>query len=172
MKKTLAYNYQGYVNSKGFLNYGIPTAVICLIINYFSRGAAVPLVAVGPDLMITVFLTVLICTLTGVPGINAEVRKNAAPKAPMNKWDHPFYSHFSDKLLPLAVQFALFSTLIFGMIPSGILATVASISGNLSMAIDPITYFIVKSLYCGVFISFAMRWVTACVLAQKTCSMK
>lgn len=168
----MAYHYQRYVNAKGFLNYGIPTAIICLIINYFSRGAAMPLVAVGPDLMITVFLTALICSLTGIPGIHADIKKGAAPRAPMNKWEHPFYQHFSDKLLLLSIQFAVFATLIFGMIPSGILSTLAALSGNLNLTVDPITYFIVKSLYCGVFISYTMRWVTACVLAQKTCTMK
>ena len=56
---------KSYLNSKGIFNYGIPTAVICLIIYYFLRGGDMPFTGIGADLMIPVFSTILLLAING-----------------------------------------------------------------------------------------------------------
>lgn len=157
---------KSYLNNKGIFNYGIPTAVLCLIIYYFLRGDAMPFSGIAADLMIPVFVTVFICALTAVPGIRGDLKKGKAPSMPLEKASHPIYKHFSDNLVIVSIQFALFSTLIFAMIPGGIFAVIASFSGEKAPSFSPNTYWILKSLYSGVFISFSMKWLACCTVAQ------
>ena len=161
---------KSYLNSKGIFNYGIPTAVLSLIIYYFLRDGAMPFAGIGADLSIPVFVTVFICTLTAVPGVRGDMRKNKAPTMPMEKASHPVYRHFSDNLVVMSIQFAIFATLIFAMIPGGIFALIASFAGEKDLSFSANTYWILKSLYSGVFVAFSMKWVTYCAVSQQQAS--
>ena len=161
---------KSYLNSKGIFNYGIPTAVICLIIYYFLRGGDMPFTGIGADLMIPVFSTIFICTLTAVPGIRGDIRKNKAPAMPLEKSNHPVYRHFSDNLVIMSIQFALFSTFLFAMIPGGIFAMLSSFAGEKVLSISANAYWILKSLYSGVFVAFSIKWVTYCAVSQQQVS--
>ena len=160
------YDVKKYVNTKGWLNYGLPTMVICGVIYYFLMAGPMPLIAVGADIWLSVLITVFVCAATGIPGIRADIRKGAAPLAESPKWEHPVYRHFSDKLLLQAIQFAALSTVIFGFGLGGLLAVIAVMSGNMDMAFPPVVYWIAKSIYSGLFVALAMKWVTNCTLSQ------
>lgn len=155
-----------YVDTKGWLNYGLPTMVICGVIYYFLKAGPMPLIAVGADIWLSVFITIFICSATGIPGIRADIRKGAAPRAEFPKWEHPVYRHFSDNLVVQSIQFALLSTVLFGFGLGGLLAVIAVMGGDMAMAFHPVVYWIGKSIYSGVFVALTLRWVTACTLSQ------
>jgi hypothetical protein len=158
---------KSYLNNKGIFNYGIPTAVICLIIYYFLRGDAISFAGIGADLMIPVFVTVFICVITLIPTVRGEMRKGKVPPMPLEKANHPIYRHFSDNLVVMSIQFAIFSTLIFAMIPGGILAVIAFYSSEKELVISPNAYWILKSLYSGVFVAFSIKWAAYCTVSQQ-----
>jgi len=166
-KPTAAPTLKGYINSKGIFNYGIPTAVICLIIYFFLKGDSVKFISIGNDLWISVFVTVFICSITGIPGILGDIRKEKAPAAELTAAAHPVYRHFSGNMVLMSLQFSLAAMLIFAMIPGGIFATIAVMSGNLDLAINPYVYWVLKSLYSGFFVACTLRWVTACTLCHR-----
>lgn len=163
-------DYKSYINQKGVMFFGIPTAVICLVIYYFLKGDPMPYTGICSDLWLSVFITIFICTLTGTPGVVGDIRKGKAPFVPLTKNDHPIYKHISGRLLVQAIQFGLLSMFIFALIPGGIFSIIATMSGNPDLSFDPVTYWILKSLYSGFFVACTMKWVTYHALAmhQKT----
>ena len=163
--------WKSYLNSKGVLNYGIPTAVICLVIYYFLRGDDVLYTAVGSDLWISVFVTVFICSITGIPGVASDVKKNKAPEMPLDKAVHPAFKHLSNNLLIQSLQIAFYATLIFAMIPGGIFATIAAMSQNPDLAINANLYWVLKSMYSGLFVAVSIKHATYVAVAQRQSTM-
>ncbi len=157
---------KSYLSTKGIINYGIPTAIVCLVIYYFLTKEAMPLINIAGDLLLPVLITVFICALTCVPGIKGDIKKGKAPAAALEKTEHPVYKCIAGSLVGQAIEFAILAMLVFAMIPGGILAAVATMSGHTELAIGKTTYWILKSIYSGVFVNYAMRWATHNTLAQ------
>lgn len=155
-----------YLSAKGFGNYAVPTAVICLVIYALITKEPMPFINVAGDLLLPVFITVLICALTLVPGIKGDLKKGKAAWTDVDKATHPVYRKIPKSLVGQAIGFAVLATLIFAMIPGGILAAIATMSGNTDLAIGKTAYWILKGIYSGVFINFTMRWATNNTLAQ------
>lgn len=164
-------NWKSYLNQKGIFNYGIPTAVLCLIIYYFLRGEDMLFTAIGADLWIPVFVTVFICALTAIPGVASDVKKGKAPEMPLNKDIHPVFQHLSDNTVIQSLQFAFFATLIFAMIPGGIFAVIASMAKNPDLSISANLYWVLKSLYSGIFVAATLKRVTYTAVAQRQKTM-
>ena len=163
--------WKSYLTTKGIANYGIPTALVCLIIYYFMRGEDMLLTAVASDLWIAVFVTTFICALTCIPGVVSDIKKNKAPEMPLDKDIHPAFKHLSDKLVVQSIEIAFVSMLVFGMIPGGICATIAMMAKKPELAINANLYWILKSIYSGVFIAIAMKHTTYVAVSQRQKTM-
>lgn len=155
-----------YLTRRAVVNSGIPTAIICLPIYYFLKNGPVLYTSVAGDLLLSVLITVLLCALSGIPGIKSELRKGKAPKMPLSKQQHPVYSRISNGYVMQCLQFALLATAIFALLPGGLLAAIATMSGNPQMAFSEDFYWVAKSIYSGVFITFSMKWITYSTIAQ------
>lgn len=153
--KTPAYKY---LLSKAVFNYGIPTTVLCGIIYFFISRVDMPIINIASDLYISVFVTCFICSLTMIPSLKGDFKKGKMPDLSGNM--RPLYGFIPKNLVLHSVLLSLISTVLYAFIPGGIAALVntfapdAVIAGNL--------YWILKSLYSGVFISLHIYKSAAC----------
>ena len=149
VKKTSAFKY---AIKKAILFYGIPTAVICLPIYYFLSKADMAVSALSGDVFLSVLITCFICQLTYIPGLKGDIKKGVV-EAP-ESLSRPLFGFIPKNMVLQCLVLSIFSMLIFGFLPTGFLTFfgVETIPGNL--------YWIVKSLYSGVFVAFHIYHAT------------
>ena len=157
MKKTA----KQYIFSKGLFFYGIPTAVLCLIIFTFTVKGDFNLTAIANDLPLGAFITIFICTASCIPGIKADVKKGTVGDLTLTKREHPVYRKLPNNLILQALIFSLIGTAVFTLIPIGFFTSFFP-----GILIKKTTYVIVKSLYTGLYINIIIRHVATYNIGQ------
>ncbi len=154
-----------YCLNKAIFQYGIPTAVICAIIYYFISRVDMPLWKIANDMYISVFVTGLICSLTMIPGVKGDMKKEKLPD--MTGMSRPLYSFIPKNIVLQSVVSSLISMVLYATIPCGLAMLVASFFPNpTELCIPANIYWIVKSVYSGVFIAFHIFHATACAATK------
>lgn len=140
--------FGNYLFKKGLFQYGLPTAVLCLIIYLIITKEPILLSGIGFDLLISVFVTVFICTLTMVPGVHGDKKKDKIPAAPLTRDVHPVYKHLPRNLVLFSLVIALLATVVFSLVPAGLIVALQGF-GVPDITIPTVAWAIIKSVYSG-----------------------
>ena len=162
ISKTKGYKY---CLNKAVLQYGLPTAVICAVIYYFISHDDMPLWKIANDMYISVFVTCFICSVTMIPGVKSDKKKEKLPE--MAGMSRPLYSFIPKNMVLQSLVTSLISMFIYATIPCGLAMLVASFfESPETIAIPGNIYWIVKSVYSGVFIAMHIFHATACAATK------
>ncbi len=161
MKNESSKTFNNYLFNKSVLQYGIPTAVLCLIIYFFITKEPLPIQNIGSDLVLSVLITVFICAITAIFGIRSDLKKGIIPEVESSGSAHPIFRIIPHNAVLHALLITAVASILFAVIPGCIGYTIAALGVKASIPATP--WFIIKSLYSGAFTAISMAVVTSAV---------
>ncbi len=149
-----------YAFSKAVLQYGLPTAVICGILYKFVFKAPgdMSAFAVAGDLYISIFVTCFICQILFIPSVRGDAKKGKLPD--MSMMYHTIFDLVPSNMVLQTIVLSLYTTLVLTLVPSGIMCLIGSFVGEFTIPVS--IYWLLKSIYSGIFISIHMYHAAGC----------
>ena len=145
-----------YCMTKAVCFYGIPTAVLCTIIYWFLVKSSFSLSQAAADMPLSIFITVFICVLSGVPGFKSDIKKGAAPKTTIASGSGSIYSYLPKATFFQAIWLGLYATFGYLMIFLGLWLCFFP-----GLVLPRIAYILVKSLLTAVVVALSIYHAAA-----------
>jgi len=150
-----------YLLAKSVYFYGIPTTIISFIIYIFLQTKPEYVFSelnLINDFMISIFVTIFICTVSCIPGIRADMKKGTAPDASGLGKESKLYKLLPMNLVLQSLIFAILGALVFALLP--LLLQV------LGVVLTTWAFRAFLAIYAGIYIALTIRLAVAAALCK------